>query len=152
MKKIKGISVKKIKSGIRYVSKTYLNGRLKYLGTFKTLNEAIESQKPYLKIKIIKNWRKTREYRIWRVRCIRRDKKCFICCSRKHLQVHHIKNGNHHPKYRFEVNNGVTLCRNCHTNFHTNFKKSFRVKCNEDDWQNFCTLYNYFDKITNKEL
>ena len=88
-------------------------------------------------------WRKTREYRQWRVSVIRRDKVCVLCSSRKNREAHHIKNGEHHPKFRFDVQNGVTLCRECHTQFHTNFKNSFREKSTEKDWNNFVELTAY---------
>jgi len=91
------------------------------------------------------NWRATREYRLWRVACIRRDKLCVICGSRYKRSVHHIKNGAHHPKDRFDVDNGVTLCggRGCHNAFHTMFKSSYRKKTTKADWENFLDLVEY---------
>ena len=90
-----------------------------------------------------KNWRKTREYRKWRVKVIRRDKKCVICGSIKHRNAHHINHATYFPEQRFDENNGITLCRDCHTNFHCNFKKSFREKCTKYDFENFTVLVEY---------
>jgi len=89
------------------------------------------------------DWRKTREYRKWRVAVIRRDKSCLLCKSTKSRNAHHVENGSYHPEGRFDVDNGVTLCRACHTAFHCDFKRSFRQKCTKDDWNNFAKLCNY---------
>ena len=89
------------------------------------------------------DWRKSRDYRLWRAAVIRRDGVCQICNARKHREAHHVKNGQHHPDSRFDVDNGVTLCRACHTQFHCNFKNSFREKATEKDWFNFLALVNY---------
>jgi len=97
------------------------------------------------------NWRKTREYRVWRVKVIRRDKKCVVCGSIKDRQAHHLNSGSYFPDERFDVDNGVCLCKECHINFHTNFKNSFREKCTKKDFDNFMDLYFYFyKKISNK--
>lgn len=89
------------------------------------------------------HWRKTRDYRLWRVAVIRRDSCCVICGSNQRREAHHVKNGAHHADGRFDVDNGVTLCRECHTQLHTNFKNSFREKTTEKDWINFCNLVEY---------
>ena len=89
------------------------------------------------------NWRRTKDYRHWRASVVRRDKVCVICGARQKRQAHHIKNGRHHPEYRFDVDNGVTLCSSCHIQFHTNFKNSFREKATEKDWNNFTVLVAY---------
>jgi len=93
------------------------------------------------------NWRHTRDYRIWKVKVIRRDSVCVICGSRKNRQAHHKKDGSYHAKTRFDVENGVTLCggamSTCHTQFHCSFKNSFREKCTDKDWDNFMDLVTY---------
>ena len=47
------------------------------------------------------------------------------------------------PSERFDVENGVCLCHDCHRQFHTNFKRSYRVKCTKNDFDNFCELMQY---------
>jgi len=94
------------------------------------------------------NWRKTREYRVWRVRVIRRDKVCQVCGSRKNRQAHHINHASYFPKQRFDVNNGITLCASCHSQFHNNFKNNTREKCTVHDLDNFMDLVHYIEKIT----
>lgn len=89
------------------------------------------------------SWRHTKAYRNWRDDVVQRDSACVICSSTEDLEAHHIKDGSHHPKSRFDVKNGVTLCGGkggCHTQLHTNFKNSFREKTTEKDWNNFVAL------------
>ena len=90
-----------------------------------------------------KSWRNTRDYRLWRAKVIRRDKRCVICDSLRYRQAHHLEDGSHNPDLRFVVSNGITLCRKCHTVFHTDYKKSFRYKTTKDDFDNFLRIVNY---------
>ena len=91
----------------------------------------------------MKDWRKSKEYRIWRKNVIRRDKYCVICGSMKHRHAHHLEDGSRVPELRFDEDNGITLCSDCHTQFHCNYKKSFREKCTMDDFINFTNLISY---------
>lgn len=57
------------------------------------------------------------EYKAWRVAVYKRDK--FTCqwpnCTMKNkLNAHHIKNWAEFPGLRFEVDNGITLCKHHH--------------------------------------
>lgn len=93
------------------------------------------------------SWRNTREYRLWRILVIRRDKVCQCCGSNKDRQAHHIEDGSHNPDVRFDVDNGITLCRGCHSQFHTNYKHSFREKTTREDLDNFLALVSYYKKL-----
>ena len=95
-------------------------------------------------VKKIRNWRKTKEYRTWRFAVIKRDKRCVICHALKARHAHHLESAFYNVGKRFTVSNGITLCRECHTNFHTNFKRSYRIKTTAYDFENFKTLANYF--------
>jgi len=88
-------------------------------------------------------WRTSKEYRAWRVSVIRRDGCCVICGSLTKREAHHINHSTYFPDLRFSVENGVTLCRNCHSQFHTNFMQSFRAKCTSKDFYNFVELTKY---------
>ena len=63
-----------------------------------------------------KRIRQTPEYRSWRLAVYRRDH--FTCqdCGKKPKQIvaHHVKPFDEFPSLRFDVSNGVTLCRACH--------------------------------------
>ena len=89
------------------------------------------------------SWRNTRAYRVWRAQVIRRDKVCQVCGSNQKREAHHIDCGSYYPKQRYDIENGVCLCRSCHVQYHTNFNKSFKVKTNRYNWENFLTVIKY---------
>lgn len=60
-------------------------------------------------------------YREWRASVLERDEwKCTECGNdkREDLHVHHIKPWQSHPHLRFDENNGITLCKDCHKKKH----------------------------------
>lgn len=63
-----------------------------------------------------KHYNKLKEYKKWRLRVFERDNFTCVNCGKVggYLEAHHIKSYTKHPKLRFVVSNGVTLCRNCH--------------------------------------
>jgi len=64
---------------------------------------------------ITKKARDTFEYRIWKKAVKERDNyKCIWCGSLTNLEADHIKSFTYFPKLRFDINNGRTLCRDCH--------------------------------------
>lgn len=91
------------------------------------------------------DWRKTREYRQWRVTVIRRDKICKCCGSHKKRQAHHLECGAYNPDLRFDPDNGITLCYKCHMALHCMYKKSYREKCTAYDFENFLDLYRFVE-------
>jgi 5-methylcytosine-specific restriction endonuclease McrA len=55
----------------------------------------------------------------WRNSVFQRDNyTCQECGKRSDVQAHHIKEWAQHPDLRYNVNNGVTLCVDCHANKH----------------------------------
>lgn len=55
------------------------------------------------------------EYRLWRKSVLERDNhNCIWCFSTDNLQADHIKSFAHYPELRFAIDNGRTLCFNCH--------------------------------------
>lgn len=57
------------------------------------------------------------ELKEWRRSVFKRDKyACVVCGYRgKGLEVDHIKSWSRYPELRFEVSNGRTLCKECHS-------------------------------------
>jgi len=56
------------------------------------------------------------EYKSWRAAIIKRDKgRCRMpSCKRKGRECHHITRWHDAPHLRFEVRNGILLCKGCH--------------------------------------
>ncbi len=45
--------------------------------------------------------------------------RCDICKSKNRLQVHHLYSYQTYPELRYDLENGVCLCRKCHVQFHS---------------------------------
>ena len=59
------------------------------------------------------------EYYRWRNAVFARDDyRCVRCNKKRNLHAHHIKSWDKHPKLRFRISNGETLCEGCHMNIH----------------------------------
>lgn len=60
------------------------------------------------------------EYKLWRELVYERDDyTCQKCLERGiELNPHHIFNFSNKEELRFDVDNGITLCRKCHYEFH----------------------------------
>ena len=93
------------------------------------------------------NWRHTTEYRKWRAGVIRRDTYCQTCGTIKNRHAHHLNHATYFPEQRFDVENGVTLCRKCHMMIHCKKVGSYRKKCTEDDYIDFKYIV---DEITRR--
>jgi 5-methylcytosine-specific restriction endonuclease McrA len=68
-----------------------------------------------------KNQRPRNQLREWRKKIYERDNyTCQICNDRSKrghpviLNAHHIKSFAEYPEERYDINNGMTLCRDCH--------------------------------------
>jgi len=99
-----------------------------------------------------RDWRKTRDYRIWRAGVIRRDKRCQICNSLQNRHAHHIDSGSYFPELRFKLENGICLCKGCHIQYHTNFNRSYRVKTTRYNLENFKALSKYMKELFNGKI
>ncbi len=97
-------------------------------------------------------WRNSREYRIWKVSVIRRDKACRICNSRKGRSAHHMNSASYFIDERYDPENGICMCKLCHLNFHNNFKRSTREKCTKYDFANFTVLSKYLMGLNTKKV
>lgn len=56
------------------------------------------------------------EYKEWRMKVFVRDGfKCQVCGKTgNNIEAHHIKEQCNYPELRYDVNNGITLCHECH--------------------------------------
>jgi hypothetical protein len=75
----------------------------------------------------LQNLTKTTKYKRWRIAVFERDnytcQKCKTKGTALDLNAHHLKMFGWYPKLRFEVNNGITLCKTCHSILHGTLKK-----------------------------
>lgn len=73
---------------------------------------------------------KNPDYIAWRNSILQRDQyicqKCHKQCKKyeKGLAAHHIKEYAKYPELRLDINNGITLCRECHMEHHGRKLKS----------------------------
>ena len=75
-----------------------------------------------------------------KAKVLKRDNyKCVICgVNNKKLQAHHLKSFSDYPKLRFDISNGVTICKNCHEEFHNRYG---RKRFTEIDFRNFREVF-----------
>ena len=68
------------------------------------------------KTKVTMKLRKSREYKFWRTEVFERDDYTCIWCGKKggDLNADHIKPFCDYPDLRFNIDNGRTLCIDCH--------------------------------------
>ena len=70
------------------------------------------------------------EFSLWREAVFARDN--FTCqkCGIKgvYLHPHHILNFAEYPELRFAIDNGITLCKDCHMEFHNKYGRKNNTK------------------------
>lgn len=107
--------------------------------TRKKISEALKGEKSY-------NWkggitpenqriRNGIEWRLWRESVFARDnwtcQKCGIRSGqgeKVYFHPHHIQNFSQYPELRTSIENGITLCKNCHWDFHKKYGKQNNTK------------------------
>lgn len=73
----------------------------------------------------------SKEYDEWRLEVYKRDKYTCQCCKQSksgHLNAHHLNGYNWDKENRYNTNNGVTLCEDCHKEFHKLYGKGNNTK------------------------
>ncbi len=76
------------------------------------------------------------ETREWRNSVFEKDKyTCQICKQLGgSLIAHHLDGWDKHPQLRFELANGVTLCRKYHKEFHISYGNGKNTKSQYESW------------------
>lgn len=80
--------------------------------------------------------RATYEYNDWRNKVFARDfYTCQRCGLKNHvggcnviINAHHIRNWRDNIEFRYDVDNGITLCEDCHSEFHSIYGKRFNTQ------------------------
>lgn len=81
-----------------------------------------------------RKWRNSKQ-RTWSLGVRKRDKFCAVCGSNKRLIAHHLNSYADNEDIRFDLENGIALCRECHKDFHCNFMGGYQIACNEQDFE-----------------
>ena len=72
--------------------------------------------------------RNSPEYRTWQKVVIDSDRVCQCCGGSKHLEAHHIFSYQNNPSYRVNLENGIALCKWCHSKYHSYYGKDASPK------------------------
>lgn len=84
--------------------------------------------------------------KMWSSDVKKRDsKKCILCGSKKELEAHHIFGISQYPYLITEINNGITLCKECHAQYHEEYDQ-----INPVTWTEF--LLKHQNTIKNIEI
>jgi len=89
--------------------------------------------------------RQSGDYKSWRIEVYKRDNYTCQCCGDSkggNLIAHHIENFSEYPELRFDINNGITTCTNCHKpNIFGSFHNIYGTRNN-----NLKQLIEYYNK------
>lgn len=82
------------------------------------------------------------EYFEWRKSVYKKNNyKCVVCNSNKNINAHHLYNYADYPLLRTSIDNGETLCQECHIEFHIRYGKSCNTK---EQFDEYCTTQKLF--------
>ena len=93
--------------------------------------------------------RSSSAFRIWRQQVFERDNYTCQECGQKgnYLHPHHIKSFVNYPELKFDIDNGITLCANCHQKKHTSYlTKEWRNKKEYSKYY-YQTHKDYFHQV-----
>ena len=131
-----------IKKGQRLSPKTEFKKGISTWNKGKKLSkehiENLKGKRPKAQGKNNHNWRggvtsinekirKSLEYKLWREAVFKRDNYTCVWCggeSHGNIEADHIKPFAHYPELRFAIDNGRTLCKDCHKTTNTYLIKS----------------------------
>lgn len=88
--------------------------------------------------------RGSKEYRKWKLDVFKKDNFTCQCCgdnSGGNLEAHHLENFSDYENLRYDIDNGITLCKDCHNpNIYGSFHNTYGTRFNTPD-----QLYEYID-------
>lgn len=81
----------------------------------------------------------------WRVKVFIRDKRtCAVCDYRgQEINAHHLDGWNWCKEKRFDLDNGITLCKECHRKFHNEYGYGDNTKEQFEDFKKLNAQGNY---------
>jgi hypothetical protein len=86
-------------------------------------------------------FRKSYEFKQWQIGVFKRDNYICQCCNKKksgELNSHHLDGYNWCIEKRTDINNGVTLCGDCHIDFHQKYGYGNNTKEQFEEWLDAC--------------
>lgn len=89
----------------------------------------------------------TKKYKEWRKNVFERDKYTCKKCGQMGYEIHahHIAPYSENKKLRYEIDNGITLCKKCHIEFH----RKFGIK-NIGEYEIYKYLEKYIKEANNE--
>ena len=81
--------------------------------------------------------RDTQEHINWRKEVFKRDDYTCQCCGSTKggiLNAHHLDSYSSHKEKRLDIDNGITLCENCHKDFHKKYGYGENTKEQFEEW------------------
>lgn len=80
-------------------------------------------------------------YRLWRNEVFARDRYICRCCGSRGdwkygVQAHHISNWSEDIAKRYDIDNGITLCKKCHDEFHRVYGRKHNSKNQIEEFLN----------------
>lgn len=79
-------------------------------------------------------------YRKWRLDIFKRDNFTCVECGKRDrtIEAHHIKPQSENPELRYEIDNGITLCHECHKQTDNyGYKQRWGSQVIIDRWEKF---------------
>jgi hypothetical protein len=81
-------------------------------------------------------WRDDRENMVarngnmhrWAFKVKDRDCYCDICASEADLEAHHLNSVVDNKEHMYDVDNGIALCKSCHTEFHVRYGYGYNTE------------------------
>lgn len=81
-----------------------------------------------------------------------RDQSCIVCGATIDLDSHHLYSYRAFPQIRYEVGNGVTLCKHHHEEFHIKFMQNQHEACTASHFYDYLERFHYWYSSRIKEL